>query len=191
MTVTLNLSGLKSYQRMYENFTSGNSINNLAKEVQELAREAIKNRYFQTKGHSKYRSKGMKQHLEYRLFDLPLPSPVKTGSTSFDIALVPDPATINEDVPHLKWQEYGTKSMVDRQPYLITSTGLRSIKKVDAAQLMRRKRSVGRILLIDVPHPALRARHFIKAGSLFLRNYWPSIVKNWYQRELEKWVINL
>ena len=118
-----------------------------------------------------------------------LPDPVRTSFTSFDFALVPDPATINEDVPHLKWQEYGTRSMVDKQPYLITKTGLRSIKKSEVPRLRRRRGRKSPIKILDVPHPALRARYFIKAGTLFLRRYWPNIVKNWYQSEVQRYGI--
>src|SRR3990167_9074880 len=95
VTTTLNLPSLTKYRKMIEDFGRYGAYH-LARLTQEMTRDVIYNQYAITSRnvpnyHIAYRSKGMRQHLEYRLFAMPLSNPVRISPTSYEIVLVPDP----------------------------------------------------------------------------------------------------
>jgi len=159
----------------------------LATEVQNGAFNAMKDQFFATKKNSrnmgaKYISKGRSQHLEYRLFSRGLPEPQRTGVKTFEVVAVKDFSNLLSELPHLAWQEEGTRANVDRQPFLIKKNGrLGSITK-ERAKTMR-KRRVGnlprQIKVIKVPHPALPARGFLKSYNFFMKTQADKVVFNW------------
>lgn len=110
----------------------------------------------------------------------------RNSPTSYKLKLIARPGTLQKQFPHVMWQEYGTKAMVHLQAYLLHKTRPRdksgrfkkssyagqhwkmyNITEKRAKQLERRKRNP--IYRHPVYHPALPARHFIRAGAIYMK----------------------
>lgn len=206
VTLRLNMTNLESYSKAYKDFFENGGMARTAIHLQKRAWLSMKNKYFMSKSNRiyynrQYLGRPDSKKLEIRLFGHEPTQSHRISSESYAIKFLPDNyGRLKRDLPHLIWQEEGTKTTVDRQPYLRTRKGLRPITKRKAENLINRgtKRDAsGRfatgnvpqnkiIQIIAVEHKALKARGFIKAGLTILKQQGAKIAREFVQIEIAR-----
>lgn len=194
LTWRIELTNLKSYYKAYKEFFEKGGIARTAKYLQKQAWLVMKAQYMSTKSgrtyyNKKYISKPLNKKIEFRLFAHQPNLITQISKTAYDIRYIEDLRTLSKDLPHLQWQEEGTKRMVDRQPYLIINGKLMPITKKKAFNRKRNLRGTGRhsnIVILDVSHPSLRARRFIKAAQFFLKEKGAKVASDFVKEELSR-----
>jgi len=164
---------------------------NIARKLQLNGFEAMQNQFYVTAKNvsRRYHRKGKRYSLEYRLFSKNLPDPVRIDEDTYLIVVVEDFERLQREVPHLEWQESGTRATVDRQPYRILPNGkLGPITKVKAARMRSRKMGdlPRQIKILNVPHPALKARNFLLAAQRAIKFNSEKIVIGQFKQQLKE-----
>lgn len=202
VTFQFDLTNLKSYQKAYKEFFEKGGIQLTAQYLQKRAWQAMRSKYMQTRANriyynKKYLSKPENRKIEFRLFGMEPTRVQRIGNNSYEIRFIEDINRLVKDLPHLLWQEEGTKKKTDRQPYLITKRGLRPITKVKALNIIhkgqdrrgrfkRGNRFNAQIKYITVEHPALKARGFIKDAQSLLKSKGEKIAGDFIRQELRR-----
>ena len=146
LTTRIDLTDLENYIVALKKLGQGDILEKAAKHLQVKAINAMKKQYFNTAvgriDNKRSRASSIaKGEIESKLFGN-VPAPLKKGNKRIDFKIWAGYGAIGRDVPHLKWQEEGTKGMVDQQPYQITNFRpgnkgrpwkLKSIKKSEAS----------------------------------------------------------
>lgn len=191
----LDLTGIKNYIKLIRKIGSEDFIRSAALDIQEKAFEVMKRKYLMTKAkrvyYGKRRKKDRSKRLEKRLFSYK-PRPTIINSNTIEVKLINNYDKLIKELPHLIWQEYGTKSSVDTQPYRVGFSlrekrfALKPITKRKAAtrRQVTNKWFFGGIVKLAVPHPALPARMFILEANNYLKRNGLSIVSKHINRLL-------
>lgn len=189
---TLILQNIRGYANKLRIVLEGKALDNAAKELQRVAFDAMKKQYFSTKVNRKYysrayNSKSQRFKLEHVLFSKK--SPIKRVSkNTVQVSFLPKPyEELIRLVPHLQWQEEGTRGVVDSQPYIITKGGLRAIKKRVASSFPKarsRKGRIGSVIYLKVPHYPLKPRNFILAADLVIKTQGGKIIRDSVKKTL-------
>lgn len=198
LTTKYNLEGIKNFQKALKLLESGDIIMDAAIDLQRKAFQVMKDRYFSTKSsriqyYHKRVNKNKKYRIEDRLFNS-IPKPKLLKNNMVEIKLINNFDKIVKDVPHLLWQEQGTKGMVDSQPYRVgfrrDFKGL-ALKPITKRRAKNRRRVTGNwflggVVYLDVPHPPLRAREFILSGNNYLKRHGLRIMSSYINRILRR-----
>ena len=195
VVVKFNLDRFDKRVKIYADFVKNNGLRDAASYLRDLAYAKVYDQYQRTNKHHKLdrRSLRKRSRLESALFPkLPgegnYPPLELNGKYGFTIRLVPNLQSLNRKFKHLKWQESGTHFKLDRQPFVIyykhTKQGrvvkLGNITKKRAATL-----SKDRLAILEVQHPALPARLFIKTGVTFLKTQGSKTVLSYIRERLK------
>lgn len=198
VTVKSSLDNLKGYKKKYGTFLKNEALPIAASILQRKAIEAMKVQFFNTKAATRggndflsdlaIKSRRYKK-IENRLFKT-VPKITRLGDGSYSIPLIQNFGQVNRDIPHLKWQEEGTRAMTDLQPYRVIRDSRTKIPKYYAVKKSIAGRPGGinplNVVFLKVPHPALPARNFIKAGTRFLKENGKQIVLREVRKQLNR-----
>ncbi len=183
ISVKVNLENMRRQVEFIKNIPASGLLQEAANMLAAEAYITMYNTYLGT-SRRKYRNRKNKYTIENTVFN-GVPKAELT-SNGVKISLIADYDKIRKQVPHLDWQESGTNAMVDKQPYLIQRNGLMAIKKnsVGAYKVFAGARKnyfqhVGSVAYLQVPHPGLSARHFIKSGNYFIKTQGASFIRNY------------
>jgi len=185
----INLDSLRGYKKVYEGMLKGEILQDAAIALQKEAISVMRKTYLDTKVGLKRRNTG--SSIENDLFR-GAKTPLRKGSTVYEIELITNYSGKFRERPHIRWQEEGTKAMVDKQPYFLYSrkvgdenvSRLYPITKKRAYRMLSRSKRAP-IKILDVPHPGLRARGFIKAANFFLKTQGQKFVMNFVRNAIK------
>ena len=124
LTTTLNLDGLESYIKALKGIDGGDILEKAALHLQRKAINAMKEQYLKTASNRidynrSRKAKAGKHSIVERLFS-DVPVPLKKGNKVVEFQFWAGYGALSSDLPHLRWQEEGTATNIDRQPYEIT-----------------------------------------------------------------------
>lgn len=186
--VFIDFSAMKRYMKALENIQNVSQLK-IARKVQQHGFEAMQTSYYATSSNNRRRYRPGKYSLQREVFSKLPPNPIQVKPNVFAITLLPDFNALKAKVPQLVWQEYGTKTMIDSQPYRILPNGkLGPITKKEAIGM--RQRRMGnlprQIKMITVPHYGLKARGFILAGHRAIKGGFNPIATAEYKEVLKQ-----
>jgi len=197
------LQNITGYANKLRLLLYGKALTIAAKDLQDAAFNAMRDKYFATKSNRtyynrEYLSKPQSLKLEHILFRRKPPIKRMSVNSIFVPVLPGSYAELVKVVPHLRWQEEGTKASVDLQPYLICGQGyLSSIKKTIASgfpqakffDFVNRKNNipnVGKVFYLRVVHPPLKGREFILTADFVVRTMGQRIVRESVKRTVKE-----
>jgi hypothetical protein len=202
VTFKKNFRPLKNEVKAWREFMEGGGTAKAARHLQERAFTAMKIVFLKYKrGENRLRrDRGGK--IEDTIFGGPAenlsvkpnfpPAVISQSSTSCEFSLIANFEYLyngsNSPIPHLKWQEEGTKAMTHRQAYRFVGGKYVNIRKNEVRDdLGRFKKRSGQIVWLTVPHPALRPREFILAASRLIKTQGSKITSDFIRQELKKY----
>ena len=190
-SVEYNLNSYALRVKKYLDFARSEGLKNAAEHVRDLAHERMFMQWNATnKNYPIKKNRDIRPRLAEALFGGRSVPVIKIDQYSYQIKIVKDIDLLELQYPHLVFQEEGVKRNIHSQAFLIvgrkklkngkTINKLGNIKESNVGHYAK-----NRIYRMSVSHPQLKARHFIKAGMMFLKTEGGKTVLSYIRERLK------